>query len=308
VSKSHKSTSRRTLPPLNATRAFEACARLGSTVAAAAELGVTHGAVSKQLAVLEGWLEVLLFHRDGVRLTVTQAGARYAATLGRALDLIDTATKELGQAARETPPVVRVSTTASFAALWLLPRLAGFRARHPEVEVWVSETKAAVHLGADGEADLALRMGAGPWPGVRCEPLMSDSLIVVCAPSVAARLTSPSDLAKRTLLHDEDPQARWPEWLASVGLGQPSWGSRGPRIADGALLLQAAAQGQGVALTRARLAAEWIADGRLVRPLPYSVQLPEAYWLVLPARGSRPPAVRAFVGWVREESSNEDEA
>ena len=129
MSNSH---SRRRLPPLNAARAFEACARLGSTVAAAAALGVTHGAVSKQISVLESWLGVSLFHRAGVRLSPTSAGARYAAALGRAFDALDLATRELAESPR-AGNIVRVSTTASFAALWLLPRLGAFRARHPDV-------------------------------------------------------------------------------------------------------------------------------------------------------------------------------
>ncbi|HWL86131.1 MAG TPA: LysR substrate-binding domain-containing protein, partial [Polyangiaceae bacterium] len=169
------------MPPLNAVRAFEACARLGSTVAAASELGVTHGAVSKQLALLEAWLEVALFDRSGVRLAPTAAGARYAATLGRVFELLETATRDV-TGADGAAGVVRVSTTPSFAALWLVPRLPTFRALHPDTEVWVSGTKALVSLGAEGAADVALRMGRGPWPGVRAEPLMSDHLVVVCTP------------------------------------------------------------------------------------------------------------------------------
>ena len=130
MSKTHIPRARRRLPPLNALCAFEACARLGSTVAAASELGVTHGAVSKQVALLESWLDTALFDRGGVRLTTTAAGARYAAALGRAFDTIDATTRELAEPAS----VVRVSTTASFAALWLLPRLPRFRALHPDVE------------------------------------------------------------------------------------------------------------------------------------------------------------------------------
>src|SRR5207237_1302588 len=230
VSNSH---SRRRLPPLNAARAFEACARLGSTVAAAAALGVTHGAVSKQISVLESWLGVSLFHRAGVRLSPTSAGARHAA------------------------------------------------------------------VGPEG-VDLALRTGRGPWAGVRAEPLLTDHLIPVCAPSVGARLREPRDLARATLLHDEDPLSSWPHWLDEAGLGRPAWGDRGPRFADGALLLQAALAGHGVALGRKRLAAAHLRSGRLVQPFGPALSLGHAYWLVLPARGppmNRP--ARAFASWTR---------
>jgi LysR family glycine cleavage system transcriptional activator len=278
---------------------FEACARLGSTVAAAAELGVTHGAVSKQIALLESWLEIALFDRSGVRLSPTPAGARYAAVLGRVLDAVDAATRELTESASRSGGVVRVSTTASFAALWLLPRLGDFRDRHPGIEVWVSESKAPVEVGPSG-VDLALRTGRGPWPGVRAEPLLTDQLVPVCAPAVAERLRDPASLARATLLHDEDPLARWADWLESADLGRPAWSSRGPRLADGALLLQAAAEGHGVALARKRLAAPLLRSGKLVQPFGPALPLGPSYWLVLPARGTpMSGAARSFASWVR---------
>jgi LysR family glycine cleavage system transcriptional activator len=295
----NKSHSRRRLPPLNAVCAFEACARLGSTVAAASELGVTHGAVSKQIALLESWLEVALFDRSGVRLTPTSAGARYAASLGRVLDELDAATRDVAESAAGAGSVVRVSTTASFAALWLLPRLARFRALHPRVEVWVSESKAPSEVGPGG-VDVALRTGRGPWPGVRAEALFNDHLVPVCAPALAQRLREPADLARVTLLHDEDPATSWSDWLEAAGLGRPAWRTRGPRLADGALLLQAATEGHGVALARRRLALAHLQSGRLVQPLAPAVPLGPAYWLVLPARGTpMSRAARAFTTWVR---------
>jgi len=301
VSKIHKTVrSPLRLPPLNAVRAFEACARLGSTVAAASELGVTHGAVSKQLALLEGWLEVALFDRSGVRLAPTAAGARYAVALGRAFDLVAEATRGVTGATEGAGAVVRVSTTASFAALWLLPRLRAFGALHPEMEVWVSETRKLVSLGAEGAADVALRVGPGPWPGVRCEPLMSDHLVPVCTPALAARIRRPADLERTTLLHDQDPRAAWPDWLEAAGLGRPAWGERGPRLAAGALLLQAAIDGQGVALAYGKLAEPYLEDRRLVVPFGPAISLGPTYWLVSPMRGTPTTrASRVFASWIR---------
>ena len=250
VNETHTRSDRRRLPPLHAARAFEACARRGSTTAAAAELGVTHGAVSKQVAVLEAWLGVSLFDRRGARLILTPGGARDAAP-ERSLDGIEAATRAVLSSGARAAHVVRVSTTASFAALWLVPRLPAFRARHPGIEVWVSETRALVEVGPEGEADVALRLGRGRWPGVRAEALMSDDLIPVCAPAVALRLRRPSDLSRATLLHDEDPRATWPDGLAAARLGRPAWGERGPRLGIDVWLLQAAVDGQGVAFPRA---------------------------------------------------------
>ncbi|WP_394833290.1 LysR substrate-binding domain-containing protein [Pendulispora rubella] len=304
MSKIHRSSAgpARQLPPLNAVRAFEAAARLGSTVAAASELGVTHGAVSKQIAQLEAWLEVPLFDRTGVRLSPTAAGAQYAAALGEVFEIVAAATREVTRAARRAA-TVRVSTTTAFAASWLLPRLPAFQALHPEAEVWVSEKKGLVTLGAEGAADVALRMGRGAWPGVHAEPLMSDHLTPVCAPALAARLRRPADLARVTLLHDLDPRAAWHLWFEAAGLGRPAWGERGLHLADGALLLQAAVSGQGVALAYAKLAEPFVGDGRLVTPFEPAVPLGPTYWLVSPLRGTPTTrAARAFAAWVRAQA------
>ena len=290
-------------------RAFEACARLGSTVAAAAELGVTHGAVSKQIAVLESWLGVPLFERGRARLFPTSAAARYALALSSALDAVERSTEALRSTDPASPDLVRVSTTGSVAALWLIPRLAAFRAQHPGIEVWISEGRELVPLGQPGGPELALRLGRGPWTGVRSEPLMDDAVIAVCAPSVAARLRAPEDLARETLLHDEDPRVSWPVWLEAAGAGRPRWASRGPRLADGALVLQAARAGQGVALSRRRLAAGQLRSRALVQPFPTRVSLGPSYWLVLPRRGTPlSPGARALATWLRETARREESA
>jgi DNA-binding transcriptional LysR family regulator len=305
VSSSHSPTRR--LPPLNALRAFEACARLGSTVAAAAELGVTHGAISKQVALLERWVGLSLFERGGGRLAPTPEAARYAAALASALELVERSTEVLRATGTDLPRLVRLTTTGSVASLWLVPRLAAFRAANPGVEVWVSDSRELVPLGRPGGPELALRLGRGPWAGVRAEPLMTDEAVVVAAPSVAARLRAPEDLARVTLLHDEDPRLSWQLWLEAAGLGRPAWGHRGPRLADGALVLQAARAGQGAALTRRRLASALLRTGALVQPFPTRVPLGPSYWLVLPPRGTPlSPAARALAGWLRETTRQEE--
>ncbi len=298
MSKSHR-LPRRRLPPLGAIRAFEATARLGSTVAAASELGVTHGAVSRQIKTLEDRLSRQLFERESGRLVLTKLGKRYAGSAEQAFDLLDVATRELTGGAEE--PVVRISTTASFAAKWLLPRLPRFRARHREIEVWVFESQGLVEPRPGGASDLAIRMGAGPWRGVSAQPLMDDELFPVCAPALARDLARPTDLAKAILLHDDDPQAAWSRWLAAVGLAGRAY-ERGPRFASTALLLQAAVDGQGVALARARLASPDIRAGHLVRPFVETVQTGPAYWLITPIRGTPNRAARLFCAWLKQEA------
>ncbi len=303
---SQKHTLRR-LPPLEAVRAFDAVVRGGSTVAAAAELGLTHGAVSRRLKTLEDHLGTVLFGRGrGGRLTPTAAGAAFAEAAARALGLLAEASAAAdGRADRRLK--IRLSTTASLAMLWLLPRLRRFQARYPAYEVWVSETQGLVEPGPASGIDLALRSGRGPWPGVRAEALMDDALLPVCSAGLAAGIAAPADLAHAVLLHDADPAAPWWRWTEAAGLGRPGWAERGPRLAGVALLLQAAGDGEGVALVPARLAARHLADGRLVAALPQRVPLGDQYWLIQPARGPATVAACAFAAWLKAEASAGDD-
>jgi DNA-binding transcriptional LysR family regulator len=190
----------RKLPSLNAVKTFEAAVRHGTTVGAAAELGVTHGAVSRQLRQLEDWIGRPLFGRQAGRLVVTEVGAAYAAIAGRALDILHDGTRELLEVSDN---VVRVTTTASFASEWLMPRLPDFQSQHPQVEIWVEEGKEIVNPRSGG-CDLAIRMGQGGWSGVHAEPLMDDRLFPVCTPAIAEKLKHADDLVKVPLLHDDD--------------------------------------------------------------------------------------------------------
>jgi LysR family glycine cleavage system transcriptional activator len=289
----------RKLPSLNALKAFEAVVRNGTTIAAASELGVTHGAVSRQLQQLEEWIGRPLFKRGGGRLAVTEAGQKYADNAGRALDLIDEATREL---LGISDNIVRVSTTSSFANEWLMPRLPDFQQRYPEIEIWIEEGKEIVDPRSGG-CDIAIRMGSGGWSGVEAEPLMDDRLVPVCAPQIAAQLERPRDLAKVRLLHDDDPQAQWTRWLEiAAGKTTPTMVQhlkKGARFASSSLLLKAATAGQGVALARERLADQALKTGALVQPFPETVELGTAYWLVTRAGiGPRRP-IRLFSAWLK---------
>lgn len=291
----------RKLPPLEAVRMFEAVARLGSTVAAARELNLTHGAVSRRVRALEDHLGAPLLDRGrGGRLVPTAAGARFAETARRALGMIAEAAEASGRRT-DRQHAIRLNTTASFAALWLIPRLARFRARYPAFEVWVSESQGLIEPGSLSDIDIAIRLGKGDWPGVKAERLMDDIMLAVATPKLAAKLRKPADLARVTLLQDEDPALSWRHWTEAAGLGHPDWAARGPRLAASVLLLQAAAAGDGVALVPARLAETHLAQGTLVAA--FDVKLPAAsYWLVRAQRSLSSPAVRAFYTWLRNEA------
>jgi len=281
---------------------FEAVARLGSTVAAARELGLTHGAISRRIRTLEDHLGAsLLDHGRGGRLVPTEAGARFAEAAQRALVTLAEAAGAIGR--NETrQKAVRVNTTASFAALWLVPRLHRFHARHPAFEAWVSESQSLIEPGAVSDIDIAIRSGNGKWPGVRVEKLMDDEMIVVAAPRIAARLRAPSDLAQATLLQDDDPTISWHDWTEAAGLGKPDWARRGPRLAATLMLVQAAVAGNGVALVPARLAEEHLTKESLVAPFAVKLGHNYAHWLVRPQRSLSSPAVRAFCAWLRAET------
>ncbi len=291
----------RKLPSLNAVKAFEAVVRHGTTVGAAAEIGVTHGAISRQIQLLEDWIGRPLFKRDTGRLVVTDAGAAYAEIVGRALDLLHDGTHALLDVSDK---VVRVTTTASFASEWLMPRLSDFQSRHPHIEIWVEEGKEIVNPRSGG-CDLAIRMGLGEWPGVRVEPLMGDRLFPVCSPDLAGKLAHPRDLGKFPLLHDDDPHAQWSRWLSKAGIDMtPEMRKRfdrGSRFASSSLLLRAAAAGQGVALARARLAESWLESGKLVRPFPASVKLDSAYWIVTRYGIELRRPLRIFITWLKQQ-------
>lgn len=292
----------RKLPSLYAIKAFEAAVRHGTTVAAAAEIGVTHGAISRQIQQLEDWIGRPMFKRETGRLVVTDVGAAYAEIAGRALDLLHDGTQALLDV---SDAVVRVTTTASFASEWLMPRLPDFRSRHPDVEIWVEEGKEIINPRSGG-CDLAIRMGVGEWPGVHVAPLMDDRLFPVCSPEIAGQLAHPRDLHKFPLLHDDDPHAQWSRWLSQAGIEMtPAIGKhsgRGARFASSSLLLRAAAGGQGVALARERLAESWLESGKLVRLFPASVELDNAYWLITRHGIEARRPIRTFTAWLKQKT------
>jgi LysR family glycine cleavage system transcriptional activator len=264
----------RRLPPLTALRSFEAAARHGSFARAADELAVTQAAISHQVRELEDWLGVPLFTRlhRGVRLS--DAGERYLASLTSAFDEMAQATAAmLDDSAAAT---LTVSAEPAFAARWLLPRLAGFRQRHPDIELDLDPDSSLVDFRSEA-VDVAVRYGPGEWPELEKEHLVDIVAFPVCSPALVAGehpLRAPADLAHHALLHDDTTDG-WREWLAIAG--------------------------QGVALGDNLLSATDLASGRLVRPFAVPVSPCHAYWLVAPPAHRERPGVAAFWAWLAEE-------
>jgi LysR family glycine cleavage system transcriptional activator len=289
--------------PLNALRAFALAIAHGGVRAAARELGIAHSSVSRHLVELEAWLGVPLFEREGDRRgwqPTAQARAFGAATLAGLRDVAAAAA-----AVREvrSPFAVTLSTTPSFAARWLLPRLPALERAYPRIELSVVVSQHLDDL-AGTDIDLAVRMGAGPWPGLHGEPLMDDTLFPVVSPALwqsSGRPSRPADLAGLRLLHDRDPQTGWERWRQAFGPSDLAL-QRGPRFASSDLLLRAALQGQGVALARGRLAQDEIAAGSLLRLFGQrELPLPDAYWIVRSLRTPR-HAVAIVMAWLRQQA------
>ena len=302
---------RRRLPPLNALRAFEAAARHLNFSRAADELSVTPGAVSQQIQNLEDYIGASLFKRTPRGLLLTD-GAQTA------LPALREAFYRLAEAASLLTAAVdgrRLTLTAppSFAAKWLVPRLGRFEQAHPQVDVWLSADMDLVDF-AGGDIDLAVRYGAGAYPGLETQRLMQETVIPVTSPETAAAnpLNAPSDLARYVLLHDGSPDADescpdWQMWLAARGIKGVD-GSRGPRFNQSSLVIEAAMAGRGVALAKRALAQDDLDAGRLVAPMAISTNVDFAYYVVHPKAKARLPQVKAFVAWLLAEAAAHDEA
>ncbi|MDX5392289.1 MAG: transcriptional regulator GcvA [Caulobacteraceae bacterium] len=302
---------RRRLPPLNALRAFEAAARHLNFSRAADELAVTPGAVSQQIQNLEDYVGAALFKRTPKGLLLTDAAQTALPALREAFDRLAEAASLLTAAVDGR----RLTLTAapSFAAKWLVPRLGDFEEAHPQVDVWLSAGMEVVDLAA-GEVDVAIRYGAGRYPGLEVMPLMSETVLPVASPDLLARipLNDPADLKNHILLHDGSPELDascpdWAMWLAARGLRNVD-GSRGPRFNQSSLVIEAAVNGRGVALAKRTLAQADLEAGRLVAPLQIATAVDFAYYLVHPKAKGRLPQVKAFVAWIKAQAEAHEAA
>jgi len=288
------------VPPMQALRAFEAAARNRSLSRAADSLNLTHGAISHQIKALETTLGVRLIERAGRGIRVTEEGERLATRLRGALAEIADALREAAE--RSNPRRLRVSATPSFAARWLLPRLGSFLAQHKDIDLDVRSSMALVDFRRD-DADVAIRHGFGSWPDVHAELLMSDTFFPVCSPRLPKRPARPADLAHHTLLRSDDEA--WKPWFDAVGLDWPE-PPRGPIFNDSALMLQACAEGQGVALARRSLIGHDIRNGVLMRLFDIDVPAPRRYYLVYPPRLAGSPKLALFRRWLADEIARDE--
>ena len=287
-------------PPLNLIRGFEAAGRLESFSKAADELDMTQSAISHQIRVLEEFLGQPLFKRIHRRVVLTDAGHDLLLTVQDSLQILGEGIKRLDQFKK--PNQIIVCTSNGFAAKWLLPRLPGFRKAHPHSDVWLYTTDRMVDFDT-AEVDVAILLGEGRWPHDEVIDLMDETLIPVCAPSLLPRgpVARPKDILDLPLLHDERWED-WAMWFAKAGLENVDT-TAGANFSDHGLTLQAAIDGQGLALGSNVLAADDLEQGRLICPYQLSLTTITRYYLVAPRRAMVRPRIKEFVAWLTSETT-----
>jgi DNA-binding transcriptional LysR family regulator len=298
------------IPPLDFLQGFEAAARTLSFTKAADELHITQSAVSRQIKALEEHLGVPLFVRRPRAIELTEQGQTLLRAVSGALALLDEATQSLKSEPDLT--ALTVTTTTGFASLWLIPRLARFTVRNPSVDVRISATTGVLNLERS-RVDLAIRYARPEAAPPDAPQLFSESIVPVCSPLLAADgrrpLRSVEDLSQHTLLYYDYPGMPgsfmdWGTWLTARGCGALK--------AAGAMhfnqydqLIQAATNGQGVALGQRRLVSDLIRSGRLVVPFEAEQAGDRAYFLVVSPASKAKPHVKAFIDWLLAEAEDD---
>jgi len=290
----------RKLPPLNAVRAFEAAGRYLSFTGAAQELLVTQSAVSRHVSVLEDWLGAKLFFRRQRGIELTPRGEAYFRSLSTALDQIDQATRRMRDDSGEK--VLRLKLPPTFAIRWLVPRLHGFQALHPDIEVRITSSHQAANFERE-DVDVFVHSEFGAPPAADYRRLFGEVLLPVCSPALIERgppLERPSDLAGHVLLSSLHRPRDWPLWLAAAGI--TTLEAKGAISFDNAALAyQAATDSLGVVMAQRALIEDDLATGRLIAPFERQVSTQGAYYLALHPGRPKPPRVAAFEAWLLAE-------
>jgi LysR family glycine cleavage system transcriptional activator/LysR family transcriptional regulator of beta-lactamase len=276
-------------------RVFDAVCRAKGVSRAAEALHVTPGAVSQQVKQLESGLGVQLFQKSGREIELTPVGERLAQRVADAFDRLEGALDDAADTRLEKR--LRLKVTPSLAIRWLLPRLSGFYAQHPDMDLEIATTARADDVRLEG-ADCVIRHGMGEWTDVELDHLFDDEFVPVCAPALASQVREPEDLLNANLLHSMMRPEAWDLWFASAGLAT-SPRSRGITLANAALCYQAAADGLGFAMAQRAYIDEDLRNGRLVIAVDHVGRTERGYYLVCdPAKVDTAP-VRLFREWIR---------
>jgi LysR family transcriptional regulator, glycine cleavage system transcriptional activator len=295
----------RRLPPLNALRVFEVAARTGSYAAAAAQLGLTHGAVSRQIAALEAWLGQRLFARAGRRMVATPIAQVFAAEVSVSFDRVIAAAEACGRL--DSRRILRVSAPTTFAMRWLIPRLERFHQEHPHVEVVVT-TVSTVHEELRGGFDVAIRRGVtseGAWPRYRAIPVLEDVDTLIMSPGLFAQhpIRAPADVEKHVLLATETRPGEWIDWLEAAALSHLV--GRPRRVFDHFFVTrQAVEDGLGLGIGPLPLLEIDVLSGRIMTPLPHTRVQRTGYVALTAVDADKSVPDKGFVDWLVAEGKS----
>ncbi|MBB6161623.1 DNA-binding transcriptional LysR family regulator [Rhizobium wenxiniae] len=293
-----KELSRKLLPSTSALAAFDSVARLGSFSLAADELSLTQGAISRQVSGLEEQLGVMLFDRTSRGVVLTSAGADFAKAIAGALSQIRSAS--LHAMTKRHSDQLNLAILPTFGTRWLMPRIPGFVARHPEITLNFATRIGLFDFDRDG-IDMAIHVGQPEWPGAECTFLMDEMVAPVCSPAFLRShpVVQAQDLLRLPLLHMASRPGGWKHWFESLRIAGSM--SEGMRFEQFGSVTQACLAGLGVGLMPLFLIDTELASGQLVEAFPHQVVSPSAYYVVAPqAKASFPPVV-AFRAWLMEE-------
>lgn len=288
------------LPPLNALRVFEVTARAASYTEAAQELNLTHGAVSRQIQLLERALGQPLFRRDGQRMVATAHAKAYAREISAAFDHISDASQRYGKAAKHK--VIRINAPATFAMRWLIPRLVEFHKRHPHTDVRVS-TAFSSEPALRGSFDVAIRRAPGSESQFEISTLFREATSVIASPALLRTqpLRKPKDLLRCVLLSTESRPGDWESWLAAAGC-ESLRPAQQLRFDHFFVTLQAVADGMGVGIGSFPTLSADLEQGRIALPFP-EIRVPgETYYAMVPLDSDKPRYLHEFLDWLRSAS------
>jgi LysR family glycine cleavage system transcriptional activator len=284
------------LPPLNAVKAFEAAARLGSFSSAAEELNVTHGAVSRQIRTMEEWIGAPLFRRTSRNAVPTQAGIELLADAGPALDRLAEGSRRV-RVRSLAQGVLNVATQPTFSMRWLIPRLSDFQRDHPGLELRIVTASTSAER-FQMEADVVVS-GPSPQPGWVGTRFMGEALLPLLSPELIAKcpLRRPEDLEHHTLLHSATRRRAWARWFGIAGI--PDMKPAGEQVFEHFYFaIQAALAGVGVVMGPLALVAEDVRGGRLAAPIKSPVVASRGYFVYAPAASNDAPAIVALRNWL----------
>lgn len=293
----------RQLPSLTALRAFESAGRHLSFTRAAEELSVTQAAISHQIKSLETRLGVKLFNRLPRKLTLTAPGVELQRAISRSFDDMSAAIDKLARESSQQPAVLNLRSPPSFAAKWLAPKLTSFRRRHPGIKLQIRHSNEITDFRKDS-IDIAVTYGDGAWPDVASAPVLSLDFFPVCSPDYVKPewpLDDAENLRHYNLLHDATTD-NWKAWLQLAGVSDID-ADRGTILDDTNVLIQAAMDGQGIALGSSVFITERLASGKLLRPFELAYEPELAYHVVCPVSHLSRESVVAFRDWILAEAA-----